>query len=748
MSFIDSFIKAMAERGIKPLDEIKETNGKWKRARIEGDKGMEKTLAYRLTIQGDFSFGSYINHREGICHGWYSRRGTNKLTEEEKAAAKARTEAQKLADEQEREHAAQRAAQKAKRLWANANPDNHPYLEKKGIEKGVSRVQGHILYIPMYEGNDLQNLQCIAPDGTKRFLTGGKKQGMMCYLASSSDDKRTIVICEGYATGMSLRQTSGLPIVVAFDAGNLLPVAQRIRDKYPESSLIFAADNDHAREKGNIGIEKAQAALDKVGGLGRVIHPEFLSEHLAPSTEGKTYTDWNDYHQLYGPEATAKIWAEFIPPPIENLSPPATIPYDEEVPQEWEDALILKPGTSNPKPDSLENIILNFRYRDVYRGIFKFDEFANLIIVHTCPPWEKFDSFSPHILTERDITHAAASLERYGLSPDIGKIYRAIEVVAQENRLNPPKDYFSRLKWDGVKRIDRWLAYYCGCEWDNPDYLAAIGAKWLVAGIARVFNPGVKFDHMLVLEGPESAGKSFILQELATFNGKSYYTDAVKINRIDDKDSIIQLQGVMICEFAELAGLQKADMEELKRFITVKNDQIVRKYERQNTEYLRKFIMAGTLNPTHDGWLDDPTGGRRFWPALTGRKIDIPSLQRDKEQLWAEAVVRYKAGEELWLRDEVYELAARARDSRRSTDPWHEMIDFEFSLRNEFTSDDVFAYLKIDVPKRDRTASNRVGKILRRLGFTPIIKRAYGRSKRIWFKEGMEEKKPEESEAA
>jgi len=710
MSLVTHFLTAMLNKGIKPLDKIDDTGGKWRRAKIEGDKGLQKTLAYRLTIEGNFAFGSFINHREGVCHTWHSRSNAT-MSEQERADAKRRTEESKAKNERERVESERKAQEKAQRIWKNATPSpEHPYLARKGIGAGTARKHGDILYVPMYDGTTIVNLQCITPEGEKRFLVGGKKKGTMTYLAAASDSKDTIVICEGYATGMSIRQATALPVVVAFDAGNLLPVAEVIRDKYPDARIVFAADNDQWREGGNIGIERAKAALEKVGGRGCVKIPVFALEH--PDRP----TDWNDYHALNGIEAMSDEWKDItsgtgMTPP--NAPPP---PPPDDDGNDWQGRLIRRPNSIQIKPDSLENMILNLKHRDIFKGVFAWDEFCSQIIVHKCPPWENLDTFRVHLFNEADLTRCTAALERYGLNPAFDKVRRAVEEVAKVNPVHPPRDFFRSLKWDGKKRLDNWLIYYCGCEADDPRYVSAVGAKWLIAAVARIFEPGYKFDYILILEGREGARKSTLLEELVTFNGECYYTDAVPITRLDDKDSVKQMQGKMILELSELAGLSKKDMDEFKRWITLKNDQLVDKYEKFNSVYPRQYVIGATLNPA-EGWLDDPTGGRRFWPVTVGENIAIDAIKHDKDQLWAEAYVRYKAGEKLYLTDEVYDLSLKARDERRITDPWHDIIAMETALVDKVTTDEIFGWLKIEIGRRGRIEANRIGKIMRRLGF-------------------------------
>ncbi len=147
------------------------------------------------------------------------------------------------------------------------------------------------------------------------------------------------------------------------------------------------------------------------------------------------------------------------------------------------------------------------------------------------------------------------------------------------------------------------------------------------------------------------------------------------------------------------------------------------------------------------GWLDDPTGGRRFWPVHCGAKINIDALEHDKEQLWAEAVAGYKAGEDLWLEGKIWDMSGRARDMRRVEHPWQESIQSKFGNLNNISTNEVFDHLKIDVEKRNRVNSGDIAKIMRQIGFTNAVRKLSGRSARIWVREEAQTKMEYDDEA-
>lgn len=299
---IQKFIDDMRAQGHEPrnADDIK-ADDKWHNIAAVSDKPRKKSLSYRLKIDDEFVVGNYRSHKEGVTYDYFTNGARKKYTVEEKAAIKARIEAEKAARQAEREAEQAAAAEEANKRWDAADlPDTHPYLERKGIKVNGARLEGENLLIPQRdESGKIVGLQTISPDGEKRFISGSKKQGTYYLMAARAELLDIIFICEGFATGASIRDAMGFPIVVAFDAGNLEPVAQVIRAKYPTAQIIIAADNDAFtiinKEPRNVGLEKGQQAATAIAGY--LFAPEF------DNNEETKYTDWNDYHAAYGLES-------------------------------------------------------------------------------------------------------------------------------------------------------------------------------------------------------------------------------------------------------------------------------------------------------------------------------------------------------------------------------------------------------------------------------------------------------------
>lgn len=233
------------------------------------------------------------------------------------------------------------------------------------------------------------------------------------------------------------------------------------------------------------------------------------------------------------------------------------------------------------------------------------------------------------------------------------KLKEALISVAAERAYHPVRDYLNSLEeWDGVKRIDTLLIKYLGAE-DN-EYTRAVTRKTLIAAVARVFQPGIKFDSVLILNGPQGIGKGSFIEKLAV----DWFSDSLSIDDMKDKTAPEKLQGNWILELGELAGIRKTDVETVKSFITRKDDKYRASYGINVESHPRQCIIIGTTN-NENGFLRDITGNRRFWPV----KLDPSNTDKygwdlkDVKQIWAEAMALYQEGEELFLRGNIAQMA-------------------------------------------------------------------------------------------
>lgn len=310
--------------------------------------------------------------------------------------------------------------------------------------------------------------------------------------------------------------------------------------------------------------------------------------------------------------------------------------------------------------DTLTNIANILRFDPNLRSIV-YNEFKCMVDVIGELPWSQVKPG----WGDADVACAKVYFERvYGIWSPTKFKDALLAVVSAERTYHPIKEYFEQLLWDGEERVDRLLVDFLGAE-DNA-YTRAVTRKALCAAVARVYEPGVKFDSILVLNGPQGIGKSAFFARL----GREWYSDSLTISDMRDKTAAEKLQGYWILELGELAGIKKVDVETVKSFITRTDDKFRQSYGVTVESHPRNNIIVGSTN-SESGFLRDVTGNRRFWPVLVSGKSkhgvwDITSDLVD--QIWAEAIVKYRDGEELYLKGDVSDLAYEAQQEAMEAD--------------------------------------------------------------------------------
>ena len=273
----------------------------------------------------------------------------------------------------------------------------------------------------------------------------------------------------------------------------------------------------------------------------------------------------------------------------------------------------------------------------------------------------------------------------YGITSSL-KIDDAMALEFERNHFHPILDYLNDLKWDGIQRVDKLLIDYMGAD-DNIYSREAI-RKMLVGAVARVMNPGVKFDLVLMLVGPQGSGKSTFIKKL----GKSWFSDTFLT--VQGKEALEQIQGAWLIEIAELSGLRKAEVESVKHFISKSEDSFRPAYARTSEIYPRQCVFFGTTNDSE--FLRDPTGNRRFMPVdvvpNNAKKDVFMELDDEIDQILAEAVVLYKSKEKLYLSHEAEKIAKSEQSSHSESDERKGIIDayLERQLPDNWDSMDLY----------------------------------------------------------
>lgn len=315
-------------------------------------------------------------------------------------------------------------------------------------------------------------------------------------------------------------------------------------------------------------------------------------------------------------------------------------------------------------------------------------------------------------------------------------VEEAAQLVACDARFHPVREWLERLPpWDGQPRLPHLLPTVFGTE-DN-DYTRHIGQSLLVSSVARVMQPGCKVDEMVVLEGGQGLGKSTCVAELFGFE---WYLETSEPP--STKDFYVTMQGHTVVEIGEMQSFSKADINQVKMAITRRDDKYRAPYERHGESHPRQCIFIGTTNA--DTYLRDPTGARRFLPVLVS-KADVEYIRQWRRELWAEALHLYLTNFQWW--DYPQELAREEQDARYVEDPWEEIIinyldghapqmhypDGLWGPINEITIMKLLRHaLQIEVAKMNKGEQQRVGEILRRLGwFKSKQKRVSGTPDRV-----------------
>lgn len=322
------------------------------------------------------------------------------------------------------------------------------------------------------------------------------------------------------------------------------------------------------------------------------------------------------------------------------------------------------------KPGVAKNWAMYLLHHEEMSGVLGYDEFAGRIVLANRPPWDNGSgAWSRREIVDVDISHIVEWLETEELAPKFSTVPPVIERVARENSFHPVKDYLRGLpEWDGVARLDGWLETYLGVE--ATPLTRAFARKMLCAAVRRVFQPGRKFDHVLVLAGPENLGKSRLLRALCP--DPRWFGDQLRIGS-DVKTVIEQSSGKWLIEMAEMIGAGRREVETVKHFVTTQSDRARKAYARTETEVRREFILFGTSNEKR--FLTSLTGNRRFWVVDAGT-ADVDGLVSVRDQLWSEAVAA-EPDEALYLDDALYEQNNAANTGKTDYGAWGDLIGGE-----------------------------------------------------------------------
>ena len=328
----------------------------------------------------------------------------------------------------------------------------------------------------------------------------------------------------------------------------------------------------------------------------------------------------------------------------------------------------LKTNKAGGYEPTISNLKLILQNDPNLKGIRGRDRFSDRYIVEGSLPWKR--ESTANTWTDTDDAGLRDYIESvYGIEAK-GKLIDALALIFEERAFHPVKDFIEEQTWDGTPRVETVLIDYLGAK-DTP-YVRAFTRKTLVAAIARVYNPGCKFDYMLTIVGRQGVGKTLLVKQLAHKWGSNTLSD------IRGKESYEALDGVWIMEMGELAALKKGDRDAIKNYISKQEDTYRKAYARNVTTSKRHTIFIGTTNEST--FLEDDTGNRRYWVVDTDetkrKKTVWDDLTLDEvHQIWAEALEIYRAGENIMaLTDDEQAAAKKEQDMHTSEDPYMGLI--------------------------------------------------------------------------
>ena len=341
---------------------------------------------------------------------------------------------------------------------------------------------------------------------------------------------------------------------------------------------------------------------------------------------------------------------------------------------EWMKTSTLRYDDNGRVKPTLDNMLKILVHDQALSGRIAYDRFASRYVAKGALPWNMTPG--TRLWTDADDAGLRWYLENKYEVTGRDKVQDAMIMCAEQNGFNEVLDYLKSLKWDGVPRLDTLFIDYLGAE-DNV-YTRAVARKSLTAAVARAYEPGCKYDTMPILVGRQGAGKSTLIRTI----GKKWYADG--LSTFEGKEAAESIQGKWIIEAGEMAGYTRAEENASKQFLSRQVDVFRQAYGRRTQEYPRRCVFFGSSNQYE--FLKDITGNRRFWPidieAQKPTKNVYVNLPGEVDQIWAEAVVRYKNGEPLIIEDneDVLRLAETARETHMESNSKQGLIN-EFLLQ-------------------------------------------------------------------
>ena len=634
--YISQFRDFLANNGYEP-DPKKGliTDGSVGRAYINIGNQRKLVGWYQAWLDQSSPFGRIGDYRVSADQPtatWKPENSKNyRMTKEQKAEIE---ELRRQAEVKSQEKYTQ-AALRAQSIWDQCDEvERHPYLENKQVlSYGLRKDKHENLVIPLKDGQGtIVGLQYISDEGEKRFLTGSKKSGSFFLLGreifKTSD---SLNYAEGYATAASIYADRSQPVVVAFDAYNLIKVAEVMYQYFPNLKHIFVADNDDSNT-GEIEAKKAASFIQKSGGYAEVQMPE---------TKG----DYNDH-------ATEEaLEGEVI---LQNIDVP--VEYD------------FQRNASGRFLNTKDNIggVLTVHGVDVRYNVIK----------------KKLEIDIPNMEFIADMHEEASLIEIEDRCINMGiphtKVRDYLKVLARE--YNPVKEWIDSERWDGVDRLPIFMDSLTTEE--SSQLKEMLLKKWLISCVAAAYEKnGVELEGILVLQGAQGLGKTLWFKRLCDYN-KGWLLEGATLNP-SDKDSVKRAVSHWIVELGEIEStFKKSDIDQLKAFVTAKTDELRLPYDRAFTTYQRRTAFYASVNARE--FLTDTSGNRRFW-VLAVKDINV-NHGVNMQQLWAQVKdTMYVPGQKNWfLSPDERELLQESNEAYRTQSSVEDLILEHVNFKSDY----------------------------------------------------------------
>lgn len=686
MDHITAFRDAIAAAGLSLPKQIIDDG---KRHRFSSNGTPRDDSGWYILHGDDRPAGAFGCWRQQISVSWKHDGQKREFSAAEREAWRQRMQAIEGEREAERQRALTRAADKAQEMFAaavEADERGHGYLTRKGIPGLGAKVLRDQLLIPMRHGpKDLVGLQVIQPDGSRKFLTGTPAAGAYTVIGRPSATG-SIVICEGYATGVSIHLATQACVVVAFSAGNLKAVAEKIARAIPKGTIVVGADDD-AFTDGNPGVTAAQST-----GLPVVI-PRWAGDRARQ-------TDFNDLHLSEGLEAVRACFEQVSVPPRIDLSettqpdsgggaqasenpgstvgptvssrasdsaqsPPAAAPARQSGGGVVDYFSFLPDTNDKGKPlSTIENVAEVCRRLGVvirYNVISKEEE----ILIPNA-------GFSVDNRQNASIAWLLSECAKFRMPID--QVPTFITYLGDQNQYNPVVQWITSKRWDGQDHLTDLLDTV-GAKNEMTDERVcqmkrAFITRWMISAVAAAFRPnGVSAHGVLVFQGAQYVGKTKWFKQLVPA-GLDVLKDGMLL-RPDDRDSVMKCVSNWLVELGEIdATFRKSDVAALKSFLTSDRDILRRAYARKESTYARRTVFFASVNPKN--YLHDETGNRRYWT------IEVERLEHDHDinmqQVWAQVHALWEGGESWFLKPDEMDLLNVHNKDFEVIDPIEELI--------------------------------------------------------------------------